>query len=1610
MEFNPVALDQKHRHLDAIHRDPERLARVLRALLGDAPYELTPIARPWEPGGGASLYEVMTADARYFLKVKHLAVTVESKLESEAEFSSEPSLRNEHRMLVRLAGAPFAPVVHGYAEDGDHAFLLLEWLTPFDAVAATLDAAALADVHRAIVAATRALYTRGIVHTDLHEKNLMFRGTTPVLVDFEEAREVPQTMPFERSLDVVGRTDLGDVGTMPAAPGRVPGLTCLDRLHEVLATLVRPKLEPLIRSCNFDSACPFLTTLDHGSDERVYQTIQVPGLTIAGQRPADDPRVPVIAAVGACLFDRPYTHLDIGANIGMFNVTMARRPEVLRSIGVEAYDKYVELAKVLAFLAKVDNAEFHCAVGGEDALAERLAGTPIDLVTIYSVYHHIRNKERFLADLVALKPSYVMLEMASQPECYEGRSWESEVERISRGLGMPYAEELGRSADYARPIVVLSRLPLPRQLASTVAERIAATRPIAASAAAARPVAANTAPVVVPAPPPIVTPTPLPPPAAPRAAAPAVPARAPLGTRTADAPRVSVVLPVYNHLRFLPEAIASILGQTYRDFELIIVNDGSTDGTRAYLDALRDPRVVVVHQENRRLPGALNAGFAHARGELFTWTSADNHCAPIFLEALVGALDANPDAGFAYSAFAWIDDEGRITGVHRDQHVSVRTLLKQNPGIAAFLYRRTCAETVGGYDPALDGAEDWDMWLRLVERFPTTVYVPEITYYYRLHGDSMTETQRTKIHAASRQVFRNAIARRGQLDIEELFPTLASCQDRGEAELHACAEFGTALLQSLWAPANLAAAFLDAACSIRPEPVAVANFAIACARLGRWDDVRRALDQLRNVAHTDVRRLVATLGEAATQERVELALAIAPFGIDTTGVELFDRERALRRVYACTHVEAGTASDAPRSTPAATRATAAASRPGAPRQAPASASAEATHAPAERTHPPAEATHAPAEPAHASGPRPAPRATVPAVRAPRVSVIVPTHDRPAMLKLALESLLAQTFRDFEIVVVNDAGADVQHVLAALEPAARERRISYVSHAVNRGLAAARNSGLGVARGRWVAYLDDDDRFFPEHLAILVEALEAGAARAVYSDALRVVQVRDGDGYRTIKRDLLYSNDFDRRRLLVNNQFPVLCMMHERACLDRVGGFDESLTSHEDWDLWLRMSAVYPFGHLANVTAEFTHRVDGTSMTSSMQPDYLRTAEIIYDRTAGEAAAWPDVLQARARFIAGLRASVATGCGAARSAAAQSGAAQSAAAPTAAPATIAAPPTFDCSIVIPVFNRAELTEQCLVALAQVTEGVTFEVIIVDNASTDGTRELCAKLGGDVQVIRNEENLGFAKACNQGARAARGRHVVFLNNDTVPLRGWLRPLLAELDADPQVAIVGAKLLFPDDTIQHAGVVFSRDFPLPYHAFYRVPGTLPAVNHRRELQCVTGACMAVRREVFATLGGFDEGYVNGFEDVDFCLRARARGGRVVYQPASTLYHLESQTIGRKAGDQENGKRLMERWMSEWTRLGDEDVVLVAEGWSARGSGDADNKWMALITDPDDRRRWEAVARTQQALRSEDAAVLHEMLTAWRDWPDDAGVQRWLDRLRALAGIAGAESARAS
>lgn len=237
-----------------------------------------------------------------------------------------------------------------------------------------------------------------------------------------------------------------------------------------------------------------------------------------------------------------------------------------------------------------------------------------------------------------------------------------------------------------------------------------------------------------------------------------------------------------------------------------------------------------------------------------------------------------------------------------------------------------------------------------------------------------------------------------------------------------------------------------------------------------------------------------------------------------------------------------------------------------------------------------------------------------------------------------------------------------------------------------------------------------------------------------------------------------------------------------------------------------------------------------------------------------------------------------------------------------------------SVIIPVYNGLAYTRQCLQALRSNTSGVTYEVyevMVINNASTDGTGEYLHRLRPDVRVLTNQTNLGFAKACNQGARAARGQYLVFLNNDTIPQPGWLTAMVAVARRCPCIGVVGSKLLYPDGRVQHAGVVIRQEHPIGTRHIYRgYPASAPQVNKERDFQVVTGACMLVRRSVFEQLNGFDEGYINSYEDVDFCLRVRQAGWRVVYTPRSVLFHYESATEGRHLKDVENFQRLNAQW----------------------------------------------------------------------------------------------------
>lgn len=216
---------------------------------------------------------------------------------------------------------------------------------------------------------------------------------------------------------------------------------------------------------------------------------------------------------------------------------------------------------------------------------------------------------------------------------------------------------------------------------------------------------------------------------------------------------------------------------------------------------------------------------------------------------------------------------------------------------------------------------------------------------------------------------------------------------------------------------------------------------------------------------------------------------------------------------------------------------------------------------------------------------------------PLVSIIMPTYNRPEMLAEAIQSALTQTYSNYEIIVINDSGVDVENVVSSLN---KKENILYIKHKDNKGLAAARNTGIKNAKGKYIAYLDDDDIFYANHLATLVKHLETNNCDAAYTDAYKAKQVWHNNKYIILEKSLSYSYDFDYDRVLVENFIPILCVMHRKECINKVGMFDENLLRAEDWDLWIRMSRVYKFSHIREITCEFSWRDDGTSMMTGEQ--------------------------------------------------------------------------------------------------------------------------------------------------------------------------------------------------------------------------------------------------------------------------------------------------------------------------------------------------------------------------------------------------------------------------
>ena len=257
------------------------------------------------------------------------------------------------------------------------------------------------------------------------------------------------------------------------------------------------------------------------------------------------------------------------------------------------------------------------------------------------------------------------------------------------------------------------------------------------------------------------------------------------------------------------------------------------------------------------------------------------------------------------------------------------------------------------------------------------------------------------------------------------------------------------------------------------------------------------------------------------------------------------------------------------------------------------------------------------------------------------------------------------------------------------------------------------------------------------------------------------------------------------------------------------------------------------------------------------------------------------------------------------------------------------PAFDypaVSIIIPAYNAWEMNYQCIESIITNTAGVAYEVLLADDCSEDGTKN-CADVITNLVHIRSEQNLGFLKNCNYAAGFAKGKYILFLNNDTKVKANWLAPMVSLMERDQSAGMVGAKLIYPDGKLQEAGGIIWNDAS-GWNYGHKQDPELPEFNYVKEADYISGACILIRKEIWLKTGGFDERYSPAYyEDTDFAFTLRSLGYKVMYQPLSEVIHYEGYSHGNdnslekdggqvKAYQKINNGKFFQKWQQQLTR----------------------------------------------------------------------------------------------
>lgn len=497
---------------------------------------------------------------------------------------------------------------------------------------------------------------------------------------------------------------------------------------------------------------------------------------------------------------------------------------------------------------------------------------------------------------------------------------------------------------------------------------------------------------------------------------------------------------------------------------------------------------------------------------------------------------------------------------------------------------------------------------------------------------------------------------------------------------------------------------------------------------------------------------------------------------------------------------------------------------------------------------------------------------------PLISIAVPAYQTPVeFLRQMIESLIVQTYSNWELCIVNASpdNEEMQKVLA--EYSAGDSRVRFCNLKENLGIAENTNRAFAMTKGEFVGLLDHDDLLAPNALYEIVKILQDHPqADALYTDEDKVTTELDEHFQPHLKPDF----NLD---LLRSNNYICHFFVVRKSIVEKAGGFRKEFDGAQDYDFIFRCTEnAGEVLHVPEILYHWrTHKASTADNPASKMYAFeagKRAIEAHLERTGtkGEVSHTQDLGFYRVKYPVQRKPLV--------------------------------------SVIIPNKDEKETLQTCLEMLEKNTGYQNFEIIIVENNSTtDEIFRYYKELSGNrkIHLLRWGKEFNYSAINNFAVAHAKGEYLLFLNNDVKSINpDWLEEMLGVCQR-PEVGGVGAKLIYPDNTIQHAGCVIGMG-GIAGHMFVDMPADRTGYLHKasllQDMSAVTAACLLMKKEVFEQAGGFTEELAVAFNDVDLCLKVRKNGYLIVYDPYVKLYHMESKTRGA-----EDSKEKVRRFQTE-------------------------------------------------------------------------------------------------